>query len=148
MFKNILIPTDGSRTASKAVRAGIAFAKKIGASVTGYSAFEPARATFNVSDLYYIDRGIAEIIEKYSRIAAKKNVARIGKLARQERVPFNLSVSAAFDPADGIIQGAKKARCDAIFIASHGHGPVVGLLLGSVTQKVLSRSRIPVVVYR
>jgi len=148
MFRNILIPTDGSTVAVRAVKAGIALAKEMGASVIGYSAFAPARAKFYVSDLYFIDRGISATIEQYAKNAAKKDVARIGKLAQKAGVPFKLGVSRAEHPADGIIQIAKKYHCDAICMASHGHGYIAGLLLGSVTQKVLAHSKIPVLVYR
>ena len=47
MFKQILIPTDGSKVARKAVRAGIALAKELGASVVGYYAAEPIERVFN-----------------------------------------------------------------------------------------------------
>ena len=49
---------------------------------------------------------------------------------------------------EGIIDAAKKRKCDAIFMASHGRRGLSRLIMGSVTQKVLTHSRIPVVVYR
>lgn len=51
-------------------------------------------------------------------------------------------------PADAILRVAEKEKCDLIFMASHGHRGRSGLLLGSETQKVLTHSGIPVVVYR
>jgi nucleotide-binding universal stress UspA family protein len=49
---------------------------------------------------------------------------------------------------EGIVNAAKRKKCDAIFMASHGRGGVGSLILGSVTQRVLSHSKVPVVVYR
>ena len=51
-------------------------------------------------------------------------------------------------PYDGIIKEAKRAKCDLIMMASHGHKGLKGVLLGSETQKVLTHSKIPVLVYR
>jgi nucleotide-binding universal stress UspA family protein len=51
-------------------------------------------------------------------------------------------------PAEGIIAAARKRKCDVIFMASHGRGEFASLVLGSVTQKVLARSKVPVLVYR
>ena len=51
-------------------------------------------------------------------------------------------------PYKGIVAAAKRQKCDAIFMASHGHRGLAGLVLGSVTQKVLAHSKIPVLVFR
>jgi nucleotide-binding universal stress UspA family protein len=51
-------------------------------------------------------------------------------------------------PHEAIIQVAKKRGCDLIMMASHGRKGVQGMLLGSETHKVLTHSRIPVLVYR
>ena len=134
--------------AAKAVKAGIALAKEMGARITGYSAYEPVAARLNVSSVYFLDPSVRATIERYARNAATKNVARIGRLARKAGVSFELGVGKADHPADGIIETARKRHCDAIFLASHGSGSIATLLLGSVTQKVLARSKIPVLVFR
>jgi nucleotide-binding universal stress UspA family protein len=51
-------------------------------------------------------------------------------------------------PYQGIIDAARKRKCDVIFMASHGRGEFASLILGSVTQKVLAKSKVPVIVYR
>ncbi len=43
---------------------------------------------------------------------------------------------------------ANKEKCDLIFMASHGRRGLSSVLLGSETQKVLTHSKIPVLVYR
>jgi len=51
-------------------------------------------------------------------------------------------------PHQGIIDIAKKKKCDVIFMATHGRGKLASLVIGSVTQKVLAQSKLPVLVYR
>jgi nucleotide-binding universal stress UspA family protein len=51
-------------------------------------------------------------------------------------------------PYEAIIAAAEKVGADLIFMASHGRRGISGLLLGSETQKVLTHSKIPVLVYR
>jgi nucleotide-binding universal stress UspA family protein len=53
-----------------------------------------------------------------------------------------------FHPYELIIQAADTQGCDLIFMASHGRRGVSALLLGSETNKVLTHSKIPVLVYR
>ncbi len=62
--------------------------------------------------------------------------------------PYDAIMTKPATPYEGIIAAAKKKKCDCIFIASHGRGELASLLLGSVTQKVLAHSKIPVLVYR
>ena len=114
MFKHILIPTDGSEISQKAIKAGVAFAKSIGARVTGYYALHEPPFLYNrFGDLD-------------NQIKAELDAGRLG----------------------GIIDAAKKCKCDAIFLAPHGRSGMRRLILGSVTQDVLSHSTLPVIVYR
>ena len=69
-------------------------------------------------------------------------------MAKAAGVPFTAVVAKAYSPYEGIIAVARKRKCDVIFMASHGRRGLSKLLMGSVTQKVLTHSRIPVVVYR
>ena len=73
---------------------------------------------------------------------------KIAKVAMAAGVPFRAVVAVAETPYDGIIEAAKKQKCDAIFMASHGRSGLEGLILGSVTHKVLIHSKLPVLVYR
>jgi nucleotide-binding universal stress UspA family protein len=51
-------------------------------------------------------------------------------------------------PYQAIIEAATERGCDLIFMASHGRHGISALLLGSETGKVLTHSKIPVLVYR
>ena len=146
MFTHILISTDGSPVSNKAAKAGIALASALGAKVTAYCAVEPMQTVY--AEGYAFDQKVIEEIEQHARKAAQKRVDAIGKMAKAARVPFTSVVTKTSPPYEGIIAAAKKQKCDVIFMASHGRGGLSSLIMGSVTQKVLSHSRIPVVVYR
>jgi nucleotide-binding universal stress UspA family protein len=147
MFKHILIPTDGSKTASKAVRQGVKLAQKLGAKVTGYYAVEPLQAAV-YGDGYMIGSRASQAAEARARRVGQQFVAEIGKAARAAGVPFQQLITTADTPYRGIVAAAKQRKCDAIFMASHGRSGLAELIMGSVTQKVLAHSKIPVLVYR
>jgi nucleotide-binding universal stress UspA family protein len=147
MFKHILIPTDGSDTALKAVRAGVALAAEIGAKITGYSAQEPVPTHF-YGEGYIADKQMVAEFEKRAAQFAKKAAAEVGEAAKAAGVPCSVLVTKAALPYRGIVDAAQKKDCDAIFIGSHGHRGLKKLLLGSVTHEVLTHSKIPVLVFR
>ena len=68
--------------------------------------------------------------------------------AKASGVPFTALVTKSNAPSRGIIDAAQRRKCDVIFMASHGHRGLAGLLLGSVTHEVLTHSEIPVLVFR
>jgi nucleotide-binding universal stress UspA family protein len=147
MFKHILIPTDGSRTAAKAIGAGITLAKEMGAKVTGYYAQEPLPAHI-YGEGYVADEQLVAELERRAAEYAERCVAEIGAAAKAAGVPFEPLIVKTPVPYKGIIDAAEKQKCDVIVIASHGHRGLTALLLGSVTQKVLVNSKVPVLVYR
>jgi len=147
MFKHILIPTDGSPVATKAVKAGIALAAEIGARITAYYGLDPMPAPY-YGDGYTIDARVIEDIERSARAFAEKSLGKIAQAAKAAGVSCTAVINKPVTPYDGIIAVAKKNKCDAIFMASHGRRGIAGLVLGSVTNKVLSHSKIPVLVYR
>jgi nucleotide-binding universal stress UspA family protein len=147
MFKHILIPTDGSAVAAKAIQAGVALAKEMGASVTGYYAIEPP-PTHLYGEGYLADRKLVTELERRSRDVAQRSVDEIAAVAERAGVPCDTVVGKSVQPYRGIVEAAEKNRCDAVFMASNGHRGLAGLLLGSVTQQVLTHSKIPVLVFR
>lgn len=146
MFKHILISTDGSPVSNKAAKAAVALARALGAKVTAYCANEPLQPVY--AEGFEFDQKLIEEIEGSARKTGQKRVDAIGKMAKAAAVPFTSVVTKANTPYEGIIDVAKKRKCDAIFMASHGRSVFSKLILGSVTQKVLAHSKIPVVVYR
>jgi nucleotide-binding universal stress UspA family protein len=146
MFKHFLIPTDGSAIATKAAAAGIALAKRLGARVTVFHVIEKLQPVY--VEGYVFSRGQLDIFEERARTSGQKCLDAIGKAARTAGVPFTTLVARANSPYEGIIAAAKKRKCDAIFISSRGRRGLSRLIMGSVTQKVLSHATIPVVVYQ
>jgi nucleotide-binding universal stress UspA family protein len=147
MYKHILIPTDGSPLSRKAAKAGVAFAKRVGAKVTAYHAIE-LRLPYAGAEGALMDPTVLETIDRTARKQADKYVAEVAAAAKVAGVACDTYVSRPVTAHEGIIGAAKRKKCDAIFIASHGRGGVASLLLGSVTQRVLAHSKTPVVVYR
>ncbi|MCJ7838627.1 MAG: universal stress protein [Burkholderiales bacterium] len=147
MFKNVLIPTDGSKLSAKAIKSGLAFAKSIKAQVTGCYVVEPFQPYY-FGDYIPPDMPTPKEFERRAREAGEKYLVQIEELARAAGVKYSGAVVKADTPYAGIINAAKKGRCDLIFMASHGRSGLSGLLLGSETNTVLTHSKIPVLVYR
>ena len=147
MFRHILIPTDGSPVAFKAVRAGVSLAAEFGAKVTGYCAQEPVPAHL-YGEGHLADKRLVAEFERRAREHAESCVKQVADAAKAAGVQFEPLIQNSQVAYKGIIDAAKRRRCDAIFMASHGRRGLSGLILGSVTQKVLSHSKIPVLVFR
>ena len=147
MYKHILLPTDGSPRARKAIAAGLRLAKTVGARVTGFYA-APAATPIEYRGMFpvgYSDTATrARVIEK----TAARHLAAVEKAARAARVRCRVEHVTNDFPAAAIIAAARRNRCDLIFISSHGRHGFKPSLLGSQTQKVLANSSIPVLVHR
>lgn len=146
MFKHILIPTDGSSLAAKTIKAGVALAKEMGAKVTGFHAEEPIMHLYK--DGFAVHEDVAAQLNRRSREYAERSVAEIEKAARSAGVPFQPLMVKSVTPYQAIIDAAVDRQCDVIFMASHGERGLAALVLGSVTNKVLTHSKIPVLVFR
>jgi len=147
MFKRILLPTDGSPVSRKAVRQGVAFAKAVGASVVGFFSPDDYRALMYSE---YVPPSLMS--EQEFQVQAKKNAEKqlsfVEKAAKDEGVPYEGFYLAHIAPWEAIIAAAKKKKCDLIFMGSHGRGGLASLVLGSQTTKVLTHSKVPVLVTR
>lgn len=146
MFKSILIPTDGSPLATKAAKAGIALASALGAKVTCCYVVEDLRPAFGPR--HGVDRQMVTEYNERARDVARKHIESIGKFAARRGVPFTSVVATGHPPHAVIAAVAKKHRCDVVFMSTHGRSGLSRLMMGSVTQKVLLDSALPVVVYR
>jgi nucleotide-binding universal stress UspA family protein len=145
MFKHILLPTDGSELSAAAIQEGIRFAKSIGAQVTGLCVMPNQHPFFYETE---IPMDALEHAAKRYKEQAGTYLAVIEKTAREAGVACDNVYEVNDSPYEAIIQVAEKKGCDLIMMASHGRRGVKGLLLGSETQKVLTHSSIPVLVYR
>lgn len=149
MYTNLLVPTDGSKLSGKAVVHALALAKALKAKI----AVLYATPTFKPETLFDGGGALEGRTSKstYAAIAAREAdgilnaVADKAAAARVKCTTFHVVADA---PWEAIISGAKKQKCDAIVMASHGRRGVSALLIGSEAQKVLTHSKVPVVVVR
>lgn len=147
MYKHILIPTDGSETAAKAVDAGIDFAREAHAKVTLFTAVPE-----------YLPPGAGELLsgrilslaehEQMSRENAERLVAAAIERARAAGVECDMDFAQSDRPYEAIVAAARRHGCDAIFMATHARRGLSALWHGSQTTAVLRNAEVPTVVFR
>jgi nucleotide-binding universal stress UspA family protein len=144
MFNRILVPTDGSDITSKAVETAIKLAKSVGAQVYTISVKEPFPYSA-ISEMQPTPP--QEFFDAQERIATKR-VQAVADACKAAGVACQAHTVEALHPWEAIIDHAKRNECDLLVMASHGRRGVSALLLGSETQKVLTHSKVPVLVVR
>lgn len=144
MFKHILVPVDGSSTSQLAVEKAVGLAKAFGSRVTAIFVIDPYPFTGVGTDFAY---GQAEYL---SAATAEANAAIASAKATIEKagVAVDATVIEAHAAWRGVVQAAESAQADLIVMGSHGRSGLEKLVLGSVTQAVLSHTRLPVLVVR
>ena len=145
MYKHVLVTTDGSELAGKAVAAGFELARRLGARVTAVTVTEPwsAMVTGEAVLAFPVDEYEKSAIENASRI-----LSGVTKLARKADIDCATVHAKDQYPADGILEAAKRSACDLIVMASHGRRGLTRLLLGSQAVQVLTHSTVPVLICR
>jgi len=147
MFKNILIATDGSKLSRKAISAGIKLANLSGAKVTGF--FSPEQYEILMYGEYVPPNLLSrKEWDKRAAETAKKYLAEIEKAAANAQVKCETAFDQSLAPWEAIVAAAKKHKCDLIVMASHGRSGLAAIVLGSQTTKVLTHSKVPVLVCR
>lgn len=147
MFKNILVPTDGSPLSRKAAQQAARIAKSLDAKLTAFHVAPAYR--YNVyAD--YIPPDFEPPKDYAARVKkiAERHLASITKIAEKEGVRCDAAYTTSDFPADAIIKAAKKYGCDAIAMATHGRSGLAKMLLGSETTKVLTHGKLPVLVLK
>lgn len=147
MFKNILVPTDGSALSRKAARQAAALAKSVGARITAFHA-APAYRYQVYADYVPPDFEWPKAYAARVKKVAERHLAAIRKIAQDAGVQCDVAYTTSDFPADAILKAAKKHGCDAIAMGTHGRSGVSRLFLGSETLKVLTHSRLPVIVLK
>ena len=145
MFNSILIATDGSDLAAKAVEQGVLFAKEIGAKITAVTVTEP----FHLLSVTPNQLEYAPIeYKKHAEAQAGKVLGVVSAAAKSAGVACDILHVEHEHVYQAIIEAATARKCDLIVMASHGRRGVSAVVLGSETVKVLTHSKIPVLVYR
>lgn len=142
MFKKILVPTDGSELAASAATMAAQLAQNQGAEVVGVYVIDP---------FPYIGIGDASAVglQAYlseAKLAASQALDAISQVCVTAGVRFTGDTIERNVVYEGILDTAKAEGCDLIVMASHGRKGVTALILGSVAQKVLTHSPIPVLI--
>ncbi len=144
MYKRILVPTDGSPLSIEAVKGAARFAKPLEASIVLITVIEPYSYT-SLSE--YRPESIDDYDERMREVAAER-LSEARKVFEDAQIEVQTVAVKSFSPAEAIIQASAEHKCDCIFMASHGRKGLAAVLLGSETQKVLTHSKLPVMVYR
>jgi nucleotide-binding universal stress UspA family protein len=148
MYRHILIPTDGSELAHKAVVHGLSLAKVVGAKATALI----VESSFNVYDVPASRANLmSAAFEEYARQAGAQGALILNRVADDAKaagVQCDTVQMIQDHPYEAIIATAKEKGCDLIVMASHGRSGIAAMILGSVTAKVLAHTTIPVLVCR
>ena len=147
MFKHILIPTDGSELSRATARRAVSFAKDAGARVTVFFA-KPEYPIAYFGEGALIDPTTPEKFAEIAELQAKEYLTEVQQQCFEADVECSMTSATSDIPYEAIIEAAEKSGCDLIFMASHGRRGISGFLLGSETNKVLTHSKVPVLVYR
>jgi len=145
MYTNILIPTDGSELAGKAVQHGLTLAKRIGAKATVLTVLPPFH-TFT-TDTRMIEDTPASYKARM-QAHAETTLGAVAKAAKTAGVECETVQVEHEHPYKAIIDTAESKGCDLIVMASHGRHGISAIVLGSETVKVLTHCKIPVLVHR
>jgi nucleotide-binding universal stress UspA family protein len=145
MFQHLLVPTDGSALSRGTALQAVRFAKSIDAKITAFHAMPELRLLANHPGLTPETRN--SFVEQ-ARTHADELLAFVKQTAQAEGVACQTVMVSSDHPHEAILRAALDRDCDLIFMASHGRRGIEGLLVGSETQKVMTHSKIPVLVWR
>ncbi|MBB5703803.1 nucleotide-binding universal stress UspA family protein [Ochrobactrum daejeonense] len=147
MYKNILVTTDGSEFAERGLIHAFKLAHAVGAKVTVLTITAP----YSVSGLpggWTDSPAFIERFEQEWNEYADKTLARARELASEQAIEVHTLHVVAPHPATSIIETSTELRNDLIVMASHGRRGLKGMLLGSQTFEVLTRSTTPILVVK
>ena len=147
MFKHLLVPTDGSDFSTITVQRAVSFAREAGARITFFYA-KPDFSVVFYGEGVLVDPGTPQTFEQQTSQRATEILAACRTLGESQNVSCDTKTTTSETPYQAIIDCALESSCDLIFMASHGRRGLSALLLGSETQKVLTHTDIPVLVYR
>ena len=139
VYKRILLPVDGSEHSSAALHETIRLARSGGEVI--------------VATVLPV---IPEVITGEAYLKAREDVIRGGSLITEsivdalkaEGISCQEEILFADTPAEGIVDAVVRLKCDLVIMATRGQTELKGLILGSVTHRVLTLSPVPVLVVR
>jgi nucleotide-binding universal stress UspA family protein len=139
---NILIATDGSKSADRAADLGIKFARQYGAKVYGVYV-----KNVTAYDTVIIDEAwCTEALQEYDKEAHRATSSVVDK-AKFAGLSAEASILKGVE-ADEVLHFADKHDVDMIVVGSHGRSGLERFALGSVSEKVVRHAKVPVLVAR
>jgi nucleotide-binding universal stress UspA family protein len=142
MYQHILIATDGSKLAGKAVSAGLSLAAALKAKATAVTAEEPLEALMVAEPS---QRAPMAEFERAAAESARRILAEVSERAREQGIDC-ATVQVSDFPAPAILATAKARGCDLIVMSSHGRRGLDRLFLGSEARHVLAHTPVPVLI--
>ena len=148
MFKNILMPTDGSEHSERAIERGIELAKLCGAKVTGIHVLPDFRLIMAYTEGVYPDPAQQEMVAADARERAASFLEFVRRSAQAAGVSCETVIATNDHPYDAIVDTANAHGCDLIVMTSRYRPGLVSLIMGSESDRVLHRASIPVLTFR
>ena len=145
MFQHLLVPTDGSPLSRSTVIEAVRFAKAAGAKITGFHAMPELGLLSQHPGLPAETRAN---FDQQARAQADEVLSLVKEVAQAEGVVCDTVMATSDQPHEAILRAVRDRGCDLIFLASHGRRGIEAWLVGSETQKVLTHSKVPVMVWR
>ena len=157
MYTNILLPTDGLGKCLYGTCHGVLLAKDLGSKITAVCVTEKYSIK-EILEIYNselpsgtsageVERNAIKQAEELHKELAGSALAVAEKMCAENGVKVEKVYLAGESPTDGILKVAKEKKCDLIFISTHGNPGLMGTLFGTMASKILSRSKIPVLVH-
>jgi nucleotide-binding universal stress UspA family protein len=137
MFEKILVATDGSEHGERAAKVAIEIAKLSGGTVTAIYVADTSKTSHLPDDMLLYS--IRDLLLKEGNEA----VDYVGKMAKDAGVNFE-SIVAEGNPGEEIIHYSEKAGMNIIVLGTVGRTGLDKFLLGSVAEKIVRNSKIPV----
>jgi nucleotide-binding universal stress UspA family protein len=148
MISQILVATDDSRIAKKAIRYAIDLAGQLKASIVLLGVIDDRDLIRQSTPIDFSHSQIMTPVRDYLKASTEKYLEKSQNLCKKNRITCR-SVTRIGSPVDEIIKEAKKSKVDVIVMGSHGRGTIASAVLGSVTYGVIHKNtKYPVLVIR
>lgn len=147
LYKNILVPVDGSDTSIEAVKHATAIAQANGSQLTLISIV--SEDPYNDIDFayYYVTEQMKDyFIQAYAH--AEQVLQQAREIAQQQGVEVQTHVIKSLHIAQSIIKMTQELNVDAVVMGSHGRKGLKKMFLGSVAVEVLTSTKLPVMIIK
>jgi nucleotide-binding universal stress UspA family protein len=141
LFSKLLVPVDGSENSLRALEAAIFLSKKLDAQITALHVMEKAPTVY-----IHPQKELEELLKNY-RKESERIIEKCQQIGKNNRIELNMAVSEG-DVASKIIQYVDKGRFDLVVMGHRGSGKFKEMVLGSVSEKVLHRTKCSVLIVR